>query len=163
MKHSLRLASVADLPQITEIYNQAILERSATCDEELKSLEDRGEWFRQFDHQYPLLVAEVEGVVAAYGALMRYSPKSGYRFAVENSLYVHQDYRCQGLGRVLLQRLIHEAPLRGFTYVEARIFAHNSISRKLHESLGFELVGIQKAIANLDGKWYDNCIYCLHV
>lgn len=158
---SLRRALRADVPRIMEIYNQAIAERIATCDESEKSLSDRLQWFEQFKDRYPLFVEEHDGDVRGYGCLNLYSPKSGYRFATESSIYIDRKYRWQGLGKIILAHLIETALARDFVYIEARIFAHNPVSLRLHENFGFRRIGLQKAIANLDGQWYDNVIYAL--
>src|ERR1700733_10759496 len=90
---SIRIAREKDISRIREIYNEAIRERTATCDEDEKSLSDRKKWFAQFNNDYPIYVLCVGKVIAAYGCLFRYSPKSGYRFAVENSVYVAGEFR----------------------------------------------------------------------
>ena len=54
---SIRAASADDLERVTAIYNQAITERVATCDEQVKSLDERRQWFAQFDDRHPIFVA----------------------------------------------------------------------------------------------------------
>jgi L-amino acid N-acyltransferase YncA len=157
----IRRASTNDIPAIREIYNQGIRSRMATCDEDEQTLEERTSWFQQFNDRYPIFVGEVSGQVAAYGCLFKYSPKSGYRFATENSLYVHDDFQGKGLGRKMLVHLIEAAKANGLKYIEARIFSHNKKSLALHESLGFKLLGVQPRIGCLDEKFYDNSILYL--
>lgn len=158
-----RFAKINDLPRIREIYNHAILERTANCDEDERSVEDREIWFKQFSPAYPVFVLELDGRIAGYGCLFKYSPKSGYRFAVENSLYIAKEFRGRGLGKRMLNHLISAAKERGYTYVEARVFEHNPASLALHENLGFKRVGVQNRIANLDGKWFNNVILSLQL
>lgn len=159
----IRLALPSDLPAIRDIYNQGVRSRLATADEEEKSLEERTRWFGQFNPQHPLFVIEDNSQVMGYGAIFPLSPRSGFRFAVEHSVYIGESFQGQGLGRQLLQHLVMEACRLGYTYLEARIFKHNKVSLKLHESLGFKLLGIQVRVANLDGHWFDNCIYSLQL
>lgn len=161
--NQIRRARLSDLPVITEIYNQAVRGRMATCDEDEKPLSERQEWFRQFDDRYPLWVLESNGVVAAYGGLFRYNPKSGYRFVVENTVYVHEAHQGKGYGRAMLTHVIAEAKTLGYKYMQAKIFAHNPASLKLHRSFGFVEEGIQVRIANLDGQWYDCVLLALHL
>jgi len=159
----IRKATIKDLPRIRAIYNEAILERTATCDEKKRSLAERRRWFKQFNSRYPIFVLCVGEEVAGYGCLFRYSPKSGYRFAVENSLYIDGRFRGRGFGKKILRHLISAARTRGFRYIEARVFAHNPVSLKLHRKHGFKLIGVQERIANLDGKWFSNTILSLHI
>lgn len=159
----IRRAQKEDIPAITEIYNQAIASRDATCDLEAKTIEDRLNWFQQFNDQYPIYIGLEKNTVVCYGCLFKYSPKEGYRHAVENSLYVHHNHRRQGHGKVMLSFLISQAKDLGFHYMEARIFEHNPASLNLHQKAGFTLVGIQKEIANLDGFWRNNVILMRHL
>lgn len=159
----IRIAQSQDILRIREIYNQAVVERSATCDENSKTLEDRRTWFEQFSDSYPIFVLETDGVVAGYGCLFKYSPKSGYRYAVENSIYVAREFRGRGFGKLLLAHLISAAKERGYKYLEARIFEHNPTSLALHEQFGFKRVGVQERIANLDGQWFNNVILNLQL
>ena len=159
----IRLAQSHDLPAITEIYNQAVRGRMSTCDEDEKSLSERQVWFQQFDDRYPLWVIEQDKVIVAYGGLFRYNPKSGYRFVVENTVYVHEDHAGKGLGAQMLRHIIQEAKQLGYKYMQAKIFAHNPASLHLHRKFGFVEEGIQVKIANLDGKWYDCILLALHL
>jgi L-amino acid N-acyltransferase len=159
----IRMATAKDISRIRDIYNEAIRGRTATCDEDEKSLCDREEWFAQFNSSYPIFALCVGEVVAGYGCLFRYSPKSGYRFAVENSVYVAGEFRGHGYGRKILTHLISAARTCGYKYVEARVFEHNPTSLRLHESVGFKKVGVQERIANLDGRWFNNVILSLHI
>lgn len=151
----IRRAKVSDLAEITRIYNEAIVERIATADIEARSLEDRAEWFKQFDEQHPIWVGERGGRVACFGNLFSYSPKHGYRFATENSVYVSADARGQGYGRAMLKHVLEEARRLGKRYILARIFTHNEASLKLHAELGFRELGRQRGIVEMDGRWYD--------
>jgi L-amino acid N-acyltransferase YncA len=152
---AIRRAAPSDVMEIARIYNEAVAERIATADFEARTLEDRLEWFKQFDDRYPLWVGEANGYIVVYGAFFKYSPKDGYRFATENSVYVSRDARGHGYGRAMLAHMIAEAKRIGFRYILARIFAENEASLRLHAALGFEELGIQKRIVEMDGRWYD--------
>lgn len=151
----IRIAKSKDLPEIARIYNEAITERIATADMEPRTLKDRAEWFKQFDARYPIWVGEAEDGIVCYGALFKYSPREGYRFATENSVYVARSARGKGYGRVMLRHLVDEARRLGFRYILARIFSHNEASLKLHRELGFRQLGVQHGIVEMDGKPYD--------
>lgn len=158
---TIRKALPTDISSIQEIYNQAVRSRLSTCDEDEKSLEDRQKWFEQFNDSYPLYVLLEGNQVAAYGGLFRYNPRSGYRFTVENTVYVHEDHQRKGYGKRMLRHVVKVARELGYTYIEAKIFEHNPVSLKLHEKEGFTIVGVQKDIANLDGRWFSNVLLAL--
>jgi len=155
MALAFRRALVPDVPELARIYNEAVLERIATADLEPRSLEERKEWFGQFDDRHPIWVGEESGRVVCYGALFKYSTKEGYRFATENSLYVSRDARGRGHGRAMLGHLLENARLLGFSYMLARIFTHNETSVRLHAERGFRTLGVQRRIVEMDGRWYD--------
>jgi L-amino acid N-acyltransferase YncA len=159
----IRSATLADISSIARIYNEAVVERIATADTEPRDIEDRSHWFGQFDDRHPIWVDERNGKVVSYGNLFRYSPKDGYRFAAENSVYVGADSRGKGFGRAMLVHVLAEAQRLGFCYMLARIFAHNEASLKLHASLGFKELGVQRRIVNMDDRWYDVVLMDLEI
>jgi L-amino acid N-acyltransferase YncA len=151
----IRPAAASDLPSITRIYNEAIIERIATADLDPRTSEDRVEWFKQFDSRHPIWVGEELGAVVGYGALHTYSPREGYRFAVENAVYVAASERGRGFGRAMLEHVLAQATAIGFHYMLARVFTHNVPSIRLHASLGFRELGVQHEVVQMDGRWFD--------
>ncbi|MGH2608748.1 MAG: GNAT family N-acetyltransferase [Tepidiformaceae bacterium] len=155
---SVRHAIDADLEAIQRIYNDAILTTTATWDEQPWAWERRLAWWQ--DHNNPLepvIVAEVEGRVVGFAYLTRYSPKSGWRFTRENTIYIDADWRGRGVGRVLLTGLIDEARRIGVHLVVASITNENEASIRLHASLGFEIVGTFREAGYKFGRRLDTC------
>jgi L-amino acid N-acyltransferase len=154
---TIRPTTRADLPGILEIYNEAVLNTTATYDYEPRSLEHRITWFE--DHQknnYPVFVAEnSEGRIVGWSALNRYHDRPGYRFTTENSIYVAPDQRGKGIGKLLLAPLIEAARLRGFRAILAAIDAENAVSIRLHARFGFEPVGCFKQVGFKFDRWLD--------
>jgi phosphinothricin acetyltransferase len=96
---SIRPASEKDIHRITEIYNEAIQNTTATFDTDIKTIEDRLEWFRGHDEKHPVLVAEFEGRVIGFASLTRWSDRCAYDGTAEVSLYVDHNYRGRGTGK----------------------------------------------------------------
>src|SRR6266511_1308534 len=139
----IRPATRADLPGILEIYNDAVLQTTATYDYEPRTLEHRTQWFeeRQRDN-YPIFVAvDDAGWVWGWSALNPYHARMGYRFTSENSVYVAAEARGRGIGKLLLAPLIDGARTRGLHAIIAAIDAANEASIRLHAAFGFEKVG----------------------
>ena len=151
----VRPAAEADVPAILDIYNEQVLNSTATFDLEPRSLEAQIEWVKQFEHPYCLLVAEEASKVSAWGCLHPFGGKPGYRFTTENSVYVRADRRADGLGRQMLQALIQAAAANGFHTIIARIAGDNPASGRLHESLGFEHVGREREVGHKFERWLD--------
>ena len=103
----IRRAVRADCSGILEIYNYAVLKTTATYDYEPRPLEHRLAWFE--DHQrtgHAIFVAEsADGRIVGWSALNRYHDRMGFRFTAENSIYVAEGSRGQGLGARLLELL----------------------------------------------------------
>jgi L-amino acid N-acyltransferase len=65
---------------------------------------------------------------------------------VETSVYVEEQSRGRGIGRLLLKELVEAAGPLGHHAILARISADNTVSVRLHESLGFAVVGTLKEV-----------------
>ena len=108
------------------------------------------------DQGYPYLVAEVGTTIAGYAYAGPYRPRPGYRFTVENSVYVEALWRGRGIGRHLLQALIEACTTLGFRQMVAVIGdSQNHASLALHRSLGFTEVGLLPTIGFKSGQWLD--------
>jgi phosphinothricin acetyltransferase len=153
----IRPAIREDLPAILDIYNEAVLNTTATYDYEPRTLNHRIAWFE--DHQrlnYPIFVAVDEsGRVGGWSSLNRYHDRPGYRFTTENSVYVAADLRGRGIGRLLMPPLIDGARDRGLHAILAGIDAENDVSIRLHARFGFQTVARFKQVGFKFGRWLD--------
>ena len=153
----VRPATHDDLPGILEIYNEAVLNTTASYDYEPRTLEHRIAWFE--DHvknNYPVLVAaNDQGRVVGWSALNRYHDRKGYQFTTENSVYVAADQRGRGLGKLLMKPLIEAARQRGLHAILAGIDAENEASIRLHASFGFVKVAHFRQVGFKFGRWLD--------
>ncbi len=157
MTPHIRPATAADLPGILEIYNEAVLNTTATYDYEPRTLEQRAAWFEERTREgYPVFVAVDEsGRVLGWSALNPFHARIGYRFTAENSVYVAADRRGKGLGKLLLPPLIAGAQAKGLHAIIAAIDAENTASIRLHAAFGFEKVGHFKQTGFKFNRWLD--------
>jgi len=151
----VRKATPDDLTAITEIYNQAILKTTATFDTEPKSLEEQEVWFSSHDHKYLVLVAEEDGKVIGWASLSKWSDRCAYSDTAEISLYVDEKERGKGIGRKLLETIVLEGEKAGLHSMIARIAEGNEMSIHLHQSVGFEHIGIMKEVGRKFGRLLD--------
>ncbi|HTW94069.1 MAG TPA: GNAT family N-acetyltransferase, partial [Tepidisphaeraceae bacterium] len=103
---SIRLAAACDLAAINDIYNYYVLHSTCTYQEEPDPLESRRQWFAHHGPDYPVTVATLDDRVVGWGSLSPYHPRSAYRFTVENSVYVHNEFHRRGIGSAILADLI---------------------------------------------------------
>jgi L-amino acid N-acyltransferase YncA len=151
---NIRDAEESDLPAIVEIYNAAIPARIATADLEPITVESRRDWFQHYHpDKRPLWVLEVNHTIAAWISLTSfYSGRPAYLATAEISIYIAPQHQRQGYGKRLVKQMIAACPRLGVTTLLAMYFDHNTGSRKLFESLGFQPQGHLTEIAVLDGQ-----------
>jgi L-amino acid N-acyltransferase len=153
---NVRPALRDDLPAIHEIYNHAVIHTTASYDYEPRSMEQRVAWFDTHEQQgLPIFVALNNSTVVGWSSLSRYHDRIGYRFTVENSVYVAEPQRGHGVGSVLIPPLIDSARALGLRAIIAAIDAENPASIRLHAKFGFMQVGHFKQVGFKFGKWLD--------
>ena len=148
-------ATLEHLEFITNIYNDAVLTTTATFDTEPQSLEEQRLWFNEHNDKFPILVAEIDGVVVGWASLSRWSGRCAYSETAEISIYIKDVYRGKGIGTNLLQKILEEGKAAGLHTVLARIAEGSNVSIKLHKKAGFENVGIMKEVGKKFGKLLD--------
>lgn len=153
----IRDADKADLPAVLAIHNTNIAESTAIWDTDEVDLDDRLSWFADRTAAgMPILIAEIDGEVAGYASYGQWRPKSGYRFSVENSVYVDERFQRRGVASALLTELIARATDSGRVHAMiAAIESSNTGSIALHERFGFRTVGELPEVGHKFGRWMD--------
>ena len=157
----IRPATLEDLNVITEIYNDAIMNTVATFDTEPKTLEEQKVWFANHVHEYPILVAEQDGILVGWASLSEWSDRCAYSNTAEASLFVAESHRGQGIGRKLSEAIIQAGRDAGLHTIIARITEGNTASIHIAESQGFEHVGIMREVGRKFGKLLD--VYLMQI
>ncbi len=103
-------------------------------------------------------VAVAGDAVVGWTAVMPVSARECYRGVVEHSVYVDPAARGRGVGKALLGRLVADAPRHGIWTIQTSIIASNEPSLRLHEAVGFRVVGRRERIARRDGVWHDTIL-----
>ncbi|MEV6430179.1 N-acetyltransferase family protein [Nocardia sp. NPDC051463] len=153
----IRDAHEGDLPSVLEIHNANIATSTAIWDEEQVGLDERQAWFRtRTAAGMPILVADIEGEVAGYASYGQWRPKSGYRFSVENSVYVADRFQRRGVATALLTALVERARASGTVHAMiAAIESSNTGSIALHERFDFRIVGELPQVGWKFERWMD--------
>lgn len=151
----IRAAKSDDLNAITEIYNEAVLTTVASFDTKAKTSAEQRAWFTHHGPKRPILVAELNGIVVGWASLSDWAHHDAYANTVEVSLYVKEEFRSRGIGRGLLEAIIEEGEKAGLHTVIARITQGNEESIHLHESAGFEHIGVMKEVGRKFGQLLD--------
>ena len=161
---TFRDAVEADLPAVVAIYNATIPGRIVTADLEPVSVESRLAWFHAHSpERRPLWVAERDGTIVGWLSFSDFYGRPAYGSSVEVSIYLAEAARGAGLGTVLLEHAIAEAPALRIRTLLGFIFGHNAPSLRLFESFGFTRWGTLPRVASLDGVERDLVIVGLRL
>ncbi len=107
----------------------------------------------------PYLVALDGERVQGFAYAGPYRPRSGYRFTVEDSVYVAPGAHGKGIGRHLLGEVVARAEALGRLQMLAIIGdSGNAASIALHEALGFRRIGTMQSVGFKFGRWVDTVI-----
>ena len=140
-----------DYDAVAAIFTEGIATGLATFETKVSSW---AEWDAAHlpEHRF---VAELDGEVLGWCAVVPYSRRTVYRGVGEESVYVAERARGRGVGRALLEAVVESASTGGLWTLQAGIFPENEASLELHRRLGFREVGVRERLGQLDGAWRD--------
>ncbi len=106
---------------------------------------------------YPWLVGcdPGSGETIGFAYAGRHRERAAYRWAADVSVYIHSDWHRRGVGRQLYSALFELLRVQGLHVLCAGITLPNPASVALHESLGFQPVGVYRRIGWKAGAWWD--------
>lgn len=145
-------AQAQHVEAVAEIYNQALVKRTATFETKPRSGDDVASWL---NGDVALKVALVNGTPAGFAKVSSYRDRPCYAGIREYSVYVGDDFHRRGIGRQLMQVLIDDCRKAGVWKLLSRIFPENIASIELAKQLGFRIVGTYQRHGQLDGIWKD--------
>ncbi len=153
----IRSATEADVPEMQSIYAHHVLNGTGTVEEVPPSVEEMLARFEHVrEHGWNWLVAVDATGVLGFAYYTRFHARAAYRFTVEDSIYVREDVRGQGVGKALGNRLIENATALGFRQMVAVIGDSENVgSIGVHATLGFQKVGTLRAAGLKFGRWLD--------
>ena len=153
----IRPAELSDCEALASIYQESLDARDSSMEVETSASSFEAQ-LRAFHEREVMLVVETDSGVQGWGVVKRYSDRHGYRVTCETSIYLRRSATGKGLGKLLQAGLMERARGFGYHHIVAKIWASNSGSIRFHQSFGYELVGVQKEVGFLDGKWLDVAI-----
>jgi L-amino acid N-acyltransferase YncA len=151
----IRLAAGDDAAGIAEIYRPIVV--STPISFETEPPDDR-EIRRRLEAALPALpwlVCEHQGRVVGYAYASPHRSRPAYTWSVDTSVYVHSDFRRCGIGRGLYASLFQILAAQGYFNAYAGIALPNPSSIGLHESVGFQPIGIYRNVGYKLGQWHD--------
>ena len=157
----VRVATRADLPRLTEIYNHYVVSTPITFDLEPLTVETRTPWFEEHsDHgRYRLLVAQDGTQVLGYANTHRFRTKAAYDTTVESTIYCAPEGRGRGIGAKLYGELFDAIAGEDINRIVAGITLPNTASLALHQRFGFRRIGTYTEVGRKFGKYWDVAWY----
>ena len=146
-----------DVAAIAAIYGYHVLHGVGTFEEVPPPVEEIGRRRGEIVARgLPYLVAEREGRVVGYSHAGPFRPRTGYRFTLEDSIYIDPAEIGRGVGRALLTPLLARCSALGYRQMVAVIGGRETVaSIRLHEALGFRHMGVFEGVGFKFGRWID--------
>lgn len=154
MSVSIRPYQSEDTQAILDIINYNILHSTALYDYNVRTLEQQKKIIEdKLAKNFPVLVATIENQVVGFGMYSEFRFREAYKFTVEHSVYVDENFHGKGIGKLLLQELISLAKQQKLHTMIAVIDAENESSVTFHEKFGFKTVGVIKESGFKFDRW----------
>lgn len=157
----VRPATESDLAGVAAIYAEQVRTGISTFDLDAPGL---GYWQHRLDSTESgdhFLVADRDGDVVGFAYSSSYRPRPGYRLTRETSVYLAEEARGQGLGRLLYDALVPLLRIDGMHVALALVALPNPASVALHEACGFEHLGTMREVGRKFDRWLDTAWYQL--
>jgi len=152
----IRPAIISDLPNILYIINHSITTSTSDYRYDTINITDLHYWYgeRTKNHE-PVFVATMDNCVVGYATYCQFRERIGFQYSVEHSIYCHHDYQGQGIGSLLMNKLILFAKDQKIHTMVACIDSKNINSIAFHEKQGFLNIGQLKEIGYKFGEFLD--------
>ena len=159
MAINIRPYKTDDTQAILAIINHNILHSTSLYDYNIRSYEQQKTILEEkINKNFPVIVAELDGIVVGFGMYSEFRFREAYQFTVEHSVYVSEDFQSKGVGKQLLQELINLARKQKIHTMIGVIDSENQGSVVFHEKFGFKTVGIIKESGYKFDRWLDSVL-----
>ena len=156
---NIRPYKTDDTQAILAIINHNILHSTSLYDYNIRSYEQQKTILEEkINKNFPVIVAELDGIVVGFGMYSEFRFREAYQFTVEHSVYVSEDFHGNGVGKQLLQELINLARKQKIHTMIGVIDSENQGSVVFHEKFGFKTVGIIKESGYKFDRWLDSVL-----
>ena len=152
---TIRSAVEADAAALLAIYRPFVESTAVSFETVVPTVEEFADRIDKALTGWQWLVAEQDGQCIGYAYGSSHRQRQAYRWSVEVSAYVHPNHHRRGVGRALYLRLLEELAQKGFCNAYAGTTLPNEGSVALHRAVGFEFIGVFKAVGRKFGTWHD--------
>jgi phosphinothricin acetyltransferase len=151
----IRLATPEDARGVQAIYAPIVRDTAISFELEPPTVEEMRQRIVKTLEHLPWLVCERRGDILGYVYASQHRTRPAYQWSVDVSVYVHPKARRSGVGKGLYRSLFALLALQGSYQAYAGITLPNPASVGLHESLGFQPIGVYRAVGYKLEAWHD--------
>ena len=151
----VRQITMGDAPAVQVIYAPYVTATTISFEEVPPDIMEIERRIAAILPRYPYLVAEVDGRVVGYAYASEHRARAAYRTSVDVAVYVAPGAQRRGVARSQYSRLLADAASLGYHAAFAGIALPNDASVGLHETMGFEPVGIYREVGRKFDAWHD--------
>ena len=144
----------SDSDRVLKIYKMGIDTKMATFETDVPPWEE----FDKCHHKHSRFIIELNNQLIGWVALSAVSKRDAYKGVAEVSIYLDKNYSGEGLGSMLMEKVIASSESNGIWTLFSSVFPENQASVRLHEKFGFRIIGKRERIGQIDGKWRDTLI-----
>lgn len=159
---NIRVADVSDAEDLLKIYEPYVKNTAITFEYDVPSIDEFRERIVNTLKKYPYLVAEVSGMIVGYAYAGSFHSRAAYQWGVETSIYVRNDMRGNGIGKVLYIKLENVLKKMGVLNLNACIASPDkedvyltNDSEKFHQTMGFNKVAESHMCGYKFSHWYN--------
>lgn len=151
----IRMATVFDAPKLLEIYAPYVRETAITFEYTVPTVHEFETRIAKILTRYPYLVAIKEGEIIGYAYVSSFKERAAYDWAVETTVYIKQNQRGSGIGKLLYLKLEELVKKQNVINMNACIAYPNPDSIGFHEHLGYKMVAHFTKCGYKLNRWYD--------
>ena len=151
----IRLARAGDAAGIAEIYGPIVESTPTSFEIQPPDEEQIRQRIAKILSTLPWLVCEHGSRVAGYVYASEHKPRPAYQWSVDVSVYVHPKFHRRGIGAGLYASLFQILVAQGYYNAFAGVTLPNAASVGVHESMGFEPIGVYRNVGFKLGRWHD--------
>jgi L-amino acid N-acyltransferase YncA len=155
MNAVIRLATPDDARGVHAIYAPVVRKTAISFELDPPTVKEMQKRIMKTLEHWPWLVCERRGKLLGYAYGSQHRERAAYQWSVDVSVYIQARVRRLGVGRALYRSLFALLALQGIYHAYAGITLPNPASVGLHESLGFQPVGVYRRVGYKLGAWHD--------
>lgn len=158
----LRSATPADAPVLLSIYGPYVEHTAITFEYDTPSVEEFSDRIARVQTRFPYLIAQSGDEVVGYAYAAAFHARKAYSWCVEVTVYVREDCKGQGIGKLLYSKLEEILQAQGVLNLYACIAMPQVEDEHLtrdsytfHSHMGYRLIGTFDRCGYKFGRWYD--------